>query len=269
MEGRYRTHPYRILVGHSFGGLFVTQVLIEDPEAFDAYLSISPSLWWDERRFVSGAASIFEGRPELEGALYMTMGNEGGDMLAGAWDMAGVLETKAPEGFRWKWVPMPGEDHGSVPHRSTYDGLEWVFDGWNLPELFTLATAEGGEGWEEVLAHYRGLSERFGFHVKIREGLVNQVGYFLLREDRVDDAITAFELNTELYPGSANTFDSLGDAYDAACRWNDALEAYSRAHGMAVRASGEDAARYKTKLDRITEKIESGEACPSAPARSP
>lgn len=261
VESHYRTQPFRVLVGHSFGGLFATQALIEDPAAFEAWVSISPSLWWDEGEFVKTAESVFRENPELKGSWYMTMGNEGGEMLAGAWTMTSILETMAPESFRWHWKHMPQEDHGSVPHRSLYDGLEWVFEGWNMPDVFAVATAEGGEGWVEINEHYAKLSERFGFEVRVPENLVNQIGYFLLGEERVEDAIRAFEMNTELYPASANVYDSLGDAYDAACRWDDARESYGKAYRMAREVSHANTDTYKTNLDRITAKIESGEKC--------
>jgi tetratricopeptide (TPR) repeat protein len=45
------------------------------------------------------------------------------------------------------------------------------------------------------------------------EGTLNSVGYRLLREERVEDAIAAFRLNVEAYPKSANVYDSLGEAY--------------------------------------------------------
>ncbi len=261
VEGRYRTQPFRVLVGHSFGGLFITQVLMEDPDAFEAYVSISPSLWWDEGKFVAQAASIFEDHPDLSGWLHLTMGNEGGEMLAGAWSLASILETKAPDSFRWRWSHMPEEDHGSVPHRSLYDGLEWIFQGWNLPDAFELAMAEGGAGWSEINEHYSELSERFGFTVRAPEQMVNQVGYILLREERLDDAIRAFEMNADLYPSSANVFDSLGDAYEAACRWEEARESFATAYRMGSEGSNPNAETYKANLDRLTAKIESGQKC--------
>jgi len=47
----------------------------------------------------------------------------------------------------------------------------------------------------------------------IPEGAVNNVGYHLLRQKHNTDAIRIFTLNTEFHPQSANTFDSLGEAY--------------------------------------------------------
>lgn len=47
----------------------------------------------------------------------------------------------------------------------------------------------------------------------IPEGAVNSVAYHLLWQKRTVDAVRLFKLNTELHPESANTFDSLGEAY--------------------------------------------------------
>ena len=59
-------------------------------------------------------------------------------------------------------------------------------------------------------------TQAFGSALKdgtIPEGAVNSVAYHLLSQKRTADAIKMFQLNTELHPQSANTFDSLGEAY--------------------------------------------------------
>ena len=42
---------------------------------------------------------------------------------------------------------------------------------------------------------------------------MNNIGYTLLRTKRVKDAIEVFKQNVADYPQSANTYDSLGEAY--------------------------------------------------------
>jgi predicted alpha/beta superfamily hydrolase len=261
MEREYRTAPYSILIGHSFGGLFAAHTLINQPAAFDAYISISPSLWWDEESWKDKAESLFEDHADLDGSLYMTMGNEGGMMLAGAWGFTRILETSAPESFRWKWVPMPAEDHGSVPHRSTYDGLEWLFDGWQFPDFFQVVMEQGDSGMAKVDEHYAELTERFGYDIRVPETTMNELGYFLIRQERVDDAIRVLASNVRRYPESANVYDSLGDAFDAACRWEEAREHYSRAYEMARTTSHPNTEAYRANRDRIAAKIRAGMAC--------
>jgi dienelactone hydrolase len=45
------------------------------------------------------------------------------------------------------------------------------------------------------------------------EGAMNQLGYYHLQAGRAEDAVRLFRLNTMAYPTSANTYDSLADAY--------------------------------------------------------
>lgn len=52
-----RTRPYRILVGHSRGGLFAVDTFVEQPELFNAYVAISPSLWWENMALIVGRAA--------------------------------------------------------------------------------------------------------------------------------------------------------------------------------------------------------------------
>lgn len=45
------------------------------------------------------------------------------------------------------------------------------------------------------------------------EYTLNEVGYDLLEQNKVEDAIIIFEFNTKLFPESGNVYDSLGEAY--------------------------------------------------------
>jgi acetyl esterase/lipase len=46
-----------------------------------------------------------------------------------------------------------------------------------------------------------------------QEATLNSLGYRLIQKGRVREAIEVFKLNTEAYPQSFNTYDSLGEAY--------------------------------------------------------
>ena len=59
----------------------------------------------------------------------------------------------------------------------------------------------------------RGALRRAGTTEASLEAALNRTGYDLLRTDNVAHAIFVFRVNTELFPGSANAYDSLGEAY--------------------------------------------------------
>ncbi len=62
----------------------------------------------------------------------------------------------------------------------------------------------------------------------ISESSVNSLGYGLLSRKQTADAIRIFQLNVELYPDSANTYDSLGEAYMAAGDKAQAVKNYEK-----------------------------------------
>ena len=61
------------------------------------------------------------------------------------------------------------------------------------------------------------------------EAAVNRYGYYwLLRQNDPERAIAVFAINTRVFPGSGNVWDSLGEAYRAAGRIAESLESYRR-----------------------------------------
>ena len=58
--------------------------------------------------------------------------------------------------------------------------------------------------------------------------MLNTLGYRLLRDGQIEDAITTFELNVAEYPDASNPYDSLGEAYLAAGDTARAIANYQR-----------------------------------------
>jgi tetratricopeptide (TPR) repeat protein len=60
------------------------------------------------------------------------------------------------------------------------------------------------------------------------EAEINTIGYQLMANKKLEQAIAIFKLNTELFPESYNTWDSLGEAYAAAGKKAEAIENYEK-----------------------------------------
>ncbi len=226
IDENYRTRPYSILIGHSLGGLLANHALVHRPEVFDAYISISPSLWWDEQRLVAQADSAFDHASDLVGDFYMTMGNEGGAMLGGALKFAGILEAKAPEDFRWEFKLMEEESHGSVPHRSTYYGLEKIFDGWSLHDPVGLYVSGG---LEAIDRHFARASARFGVERTPSVGILGPVGGRALEDGNAGDAEAIFSRLIESDPNLAPAHNGLAEAHALMGHRDLAIEHYRHA----------------------------------------
>ena len=61
------------------------------------------------------------------------------------------------------------------------------------------------------------------------ESLLNDIGYDLLKQSRVDDAIRAFRANIAAYPDSPRVYEAIGDAYLAGGHRTAARDGYRRA----------------------------------------
>ena len=78
------------------------------------------------------------------------------------------------------------------------------------------------------------------------ETLLNNLGYRFLSLNRPHDAIALFRRNVELFPQSANAYDSLGDGFDAAGDTVRAIESYDKSYQLDNR--NEHARREATRL---------------------
>src|SRR5690606_515540 len=118
VDANYRTNSYKILVGHSLGGLFTINTLITEPDAFDAYVAISPNLQWNEQDLVKRAEVFLDSATKLEKSLYLITGNE---VILGFEEFMDVLGKNNPSGFRWEFGGrLLAESHASVPLQGTY-----------------------------------------------------------------------------------------------------------------------------------------------------
>jgi CubicO group peptidase (beta-lactamase class C family) len=63
---------------------------------------------------------------------------------------------------------------------------------------------------------------------KTDENTLNQLGYNLLFEKKIDDAVKVFQLNVQEYPKHWNCYDSLGEAYLAAGQKELAIQNYEK-----------------------------------------
>jgi tetratricopeptide (TPR) repeat protein len=98
------------------------------------------------------------------------------------------------------------------------------------------------EGVEAVLAD----SDTYVDCMENLERVLNGLGYQYLGEDRIPDAILVFELNTKLYPESANTYDSLGESYVAIGDNQLAIKNYEKS--VELNPDNENAKEMQKKL---------------------
>lgn len=247
VDQNYRTYPFRTLCGHSLCGMFSIYTLFTKPDLFNAHIAISPYLMYDDEYVIKHAESILEKQSIFKNYLYITLGNE--PPYFNSINKLNKLLKAKTEQLHWKYSKDMNEDHGSVPLKSLYEGLEFIYDGWQIPNEVT------EQGIEAIKEHYSALKERYGYAVKIPEMFLNAFGYQLMAQGKNEKAIEVFKHNAELYPGSANVYDSLGEGYETNNQFELAHENYQKAVKLGKEASDPNTKIYQDHIKRVKNKV--------------
>jgi predicted alpha/beta superfamily hydrolase len=80
MNKSYRTTDFKVLAGHSIGGLLVLHSFQSRPQLFQAHFAFSPAVWWGGRETLQATKRFIKTKPLLDNYLYLNIGNEGGEM---------------------------------------------------------------------------------------------------------------------------------------------------------------------------------------------
>ncbi len=256
VDASYRTQPYRVLAGHSFGGLFALHAAFSRPDLFGAVIAASPTLIWDEELPLREARTLFAKRGALPRTVFFSMANEedGAPSPTPSERLSTFLGGVTADGFAWKFVPMPDETHGSVVMRSHYWGLKTVFSGWRLPR--DPATGLVSDTLAAVRKHFSALSRRYGYPIEPGETLINQLGYTALARAHRANAIELFRFNVERFPESANVHDSLGEALEQEGRLEEALASYTRAYQLGRATDHAFTDVFRANMERAAAAVE-------------
>ncbi len=106
------------------------------------------------------------------------------------------------------------------------------------------------------------------FGVVDPQPMLDQAAQRLVQAGNLEEAVSAFERSSDLYPGSARAFNHLGDVYRMTCQWDESKVNCSKAYAMAQEMAFSNVDNCRMELDRITTRIESGSECTPPGART-
>jgi predicted alpha/beta superfamily hydrolase len=115
----------RALYGHSYGGLYGCYVFQSQPELFNKYLLLSPSLWYDDYLLLSTVKNTdYQLRPTK---LFLASGELEGRIDTLQVNFANSLKTKNPKNLSLKSEVLENEDHRTIFGPGFTDGLRFIY----------------------------------------------------------------------------------------------------------------------------------------------
>lgn len=271
IDKTFPTTSYRTLIGHSYGGLFTLDVLINNNHLFKNYIAIDPSIEWDNQKILIQAKEKLKTESYKGKSLFVSLAAEQLHMQNEAVTMDNIMEdtseftlfarsivdfsnfasSQKQNGLNFSWKVYPEDLHGTVPLPSIRDGLVFLFKWYQFKSPQKYNNPETSvEELREMLKNQESVySNNFGTPTPpMIEELLNGYGYMNLQMGQPEKALLFFNLAVEYYPNSANGYDGLIDYY---LEKNDKMNALKNAN-KAFELSGSD--YHKERVNDLEEK---------------
>ncbi len=270
IEKNYPATNYRTLIGHSYGGLFSLYALIHKSQLFANYLSIDPSLDWDDQILLQQMNDVLANTKLSEKSVYMslsgqlhmqnpevTLGNVMNDTTdftlfsRSNLQFAEIMKTNSQSDLTFYWQFYPNDLHGTIPLPSIKDGLLETFKWFQMENTSKINNAETSKDELLKIMAFREakLKKHFGYAVPpYPEFLLNMSGYMNLEMQQLDKSKMYFEQALKYYPESANAYDSMADYFEAIQNYPSAIKFVTKAYEL----SGSD--YHKNRLETLNKK---------------
>lgn len=244
IDKHYNTAPYKLLVGHSLGGLTAIDVLINKPQLFNAYIAIDPSMWYNSEKFLRNGIEKLPRQNMKDKRLFIGTANT----MPKGMNISQVTNDRSFEtqhirsifkfdeflktttnGLVYAQKFYEKEVHNTVPLLSEYDGLRFIFDYYQMDATekdFTDTTALLAS---KLKTHYIQVSEKMGYKNAAPEAFIKYFAYDALGKKQFNKAKSLFELNVESYPESSDVYESYADYFLARKDTSSAILNYKKA----------------------------------------
>lgn len=219
VDENYRTHDFKVLIGHSLGGLFATHVLSQKPDAFDGYVAITPTIVHNNYKHAEALKERLRTDRNLDKSFFFSVAhepNEEGDAVFLMWDW---FQDMAPQSLKWDFKYYRNENHSTTPLVGTIDGLRFTFSDLVLDDK----TAKE-KGLPFIIEYYSSLKKKYGVDIKIPQRTMMNYGYDLMEENKDQEAIELFNHFAKIYPNIPVSYDALSIIYEKQGKTKEAIK---------------------------------------------
>lgn len=123
IESSYRTSKVKTIIGQSLGGLLATEILFKQPNLFDNYVIVSPSLWWDDEKLLNFNPTPYSSTK----SIFIGGGKEGEIMERTTKELYHKLDKLNGGNTTLFYEFFEDKSHGDALHIVVYTAFEEIF----------------------------------------------------------------------------------------------------------------------------------------------
>ena len=147
IDTTYRTNKQKALSGYSLGGLFTLYSMMQENTPFNAFLSMSPSAWFDNYGLPAKLSPLLKAN-KLNSPIFISVANE---EEMGVDKVVEVFSNNADKNLNWQFKHYPNENHFTTALPALYDGLQFLAPNYALDGTDMLAIGD----YQAVLKHFK------------------------------------------------------------------------------------------------------------------
>jgi predicted alpha/beta superfamily hydrolase len=214
VKSNYRAFNYKILIGHSLGGYFAINTLLNKPNLFNAIIAASPAFPQKNiHRTLTKFDTFFSSKLNFDKALYFstTYIKEDGteeNFREFSETLEKYLKSKNEPNFRYQFNSSTTLGHGKSPFFSIPEGLHFIYSPllWQLhvDSLFSksISANQAVKNYEQKIRLYFGIPVSTHAFTPI---LVDE----LIRANKIKEAIDMQKKEVDLEPTDIDLFVQL------------------------------------------------------------
>lgn len=127
---KYRVTNVKGIIGESLAGLFVMETFFLNPNSFDFYIAMDPSLWWNNHYLEKNVEKYLKNLPNKTTKLWFA-GSGAEDISKHTNNVAKTLQANAPKQLIWKYADEPKEKHNTIFRATKEKALIWILNNKN------------------------------------------------------------------------------------------------------------------------------------------
>lgn len=193
LKENFRIRPERIGIGHSLGGTFLMQTIINDPALFRGLILISPNFAYDNKQILRSADKIstnLKSNGTYVFAISGDVGNLENEFNPSTKLIDSLFKVNHLKSTQWSYRMIDNYNHGTIILEGIQKGLLDYSNNFDLNKI-------------------------------------NKNGYTQLSEKNYEKAFEIFQRGIELFPEDSNIYDSYGEAKEKNGNLKEASKLYS------------------------------------------
>ncbi|WP_347374268.1 alpha/beta hydrolase-fold protein [Aequorivita sp. Q41] len=168
----YKASDYKILGGHSAGGIFIVNTALNHPNLFNNYIAISPALYWGNNAMEVIMKNTWGATESTTANVYFSLANEKGMGVA-------RFLKKVPKKImdkNVKFQEFPDENHNSVGLLTYKWALSAIFEKWFVEKEYFASAVE-------MKNHYAEVQSLYGSIFNIPYTVIGNTHYMLQKDE--------------------------------------------------------------------------------------